>query len=65
MLFNLVSVYAPFSFFLYFLIPLVIAQIFNPMAELVIPKGIPSKEVKTDIEIDQVTAEVKLRKCLI
>ena len=31
---------------LYFSIPAVIAQIVNPIAELVIPIGIPSKEVK-------------------
>ena len=31
---------------LYFLIPAAIAQIFNPIAELVIPIGIPSKETK-------------------
>ena len=35
---------------LYFLVPAVIAQIFNPIAELVIPIGIPSKEAKTEIE---------------
>ena len=33
---------------LYFLIPAVIAQIFNPIAELVIPIVIPAKEAKTD-----------------
>ena len=37
-----------FSFFLiidlHFLIPLAIAQIFNPIGELMIPIGIPSKE---------------------
>ena len=31
---------------LYFLIPAVITQIFNPIAELVIPIGIPTKETK-------------------
>ena len=31
---------------LYFLIPAAVAQIFNPMAELVIPIGIPTKEAK-------------------
>ena len=36
---------------LYFVIPAVIAQIFNPIAELVIPIGIPSKEGKAEIEI--------------
>ena len=43
------------SFFLYFLliidlysfIPAVIAQIYNPIAELIISMGIPTKEAKT------------------
>ena len=35
---------------LYFLIPAVIAQIFNPVAEVVIPIGIPTKEVKAEME---------------
>ena len=38
----------PLPFFLiidlYFLIPAVITQIFNPTAELVIPTGMPSNE---------------------
>ena len=34
---------------LYFLIPAAIAQIFNPIPEIVIPVGIPSKEAKADI----------------
>ena len=34
---------------LYFLIPAVIAQIFNPITELAIPIGIPSKEAKQEI----------------
>ena len=34
-----------------FLIPAVIAQIFNPIVELVIPILIPSKESKPEIEI--------------
>ena len=58
-----------FSFFLivdlYFLIPAVIAQIFYPIIELVIPIGIAIKEVKVDIEINLVIAETKLRKCSI
>ena len=32
-----------------YLIPLVIAQIFNPIAELLIPIGIPIKEAKSEI----------------
>ena len=34
---------------LYFLIAAVIAQIFNPIAELVVPIGIPTKLAKVDI----------------
>ena len=33
---------------LHFLIPAVIAQIFNPAAELVIPMGIPTKTAAVD-----------------
>ena len=46
------------SFFLiiglYVLIPAVTAQIFNPIAELVIPKGIKSIEVKAETEMHPV-----------
>ena len=35
---------------LYFLIPGDIAQIFDPIAELVIPIGIPAKEGKAEME---------------
>ena len=35
-----------------FLIPAVIAQIFNPIAELVIPIGIPTKEAKEEMETE-------------
>ena len=40
--------------YLYFLIPAVFAQVFNPIAQVVLPKGlpsIPSKKVKAEIEI--------------
>ena len=47
---------------LYFLIPAVIAQIFNPIAELVISIRIPSKEVKVEIKIHPVIVETKVRK---
>ena len=51
---------------LYFLVPAVIPQILNPIAELVIPIGITSKETKTAIEIHRVViVEAKIRKCLI
>ena len=46
-----------------FLIPAVIAQIFNPVAELVIPIGIPTKETKTEIETPPVISENKIKKC--
>ena len=39
---------------LYFLIPAVSAQIFDPIAEFVISLGIPIKEEKAEIEIHPV-----------
>ena len=74
MLFNLDfgnnTIFSCFLFFffiidLYFLIPGIIAQIVDPMAELVISIGIPSKEAQTEIEIHQVFVEAKIRKCSI
>ena len=48
---------------LYYLIPAPIAQIFNPIAELVIPIGIPKKkEVKAEMETHPVIVEPKIRK---
>ena len=47
---------------LYFSIPTVITHIFYPIAELVIPTGIPSKEVKAEIEILPIIPEAELRK---
>ena len=56
-----------FYFFLiiefYFLIPAVIAQIFNPFAELVSLLEIPTKEAEA--ETHSVIAEAKIRKCSI
>ena len=49
----------------YFLFSAVIAQIFNPITELVIPVGIPSKEAKAEIEMHPVTTEAKISKCSI
>ena len=43
---------------LYFLIPAVITQIFNPVAELVIPIGIPTKEAKVEMETHPVILEI-------
>ena len=58
-----------FFFFLiidsYFLIPALIVQIFNPIAELVIPVEIPTKEKKAEMETHPVIAEAKIRKCSI
>ena len=48
---------------LYFLIRAAIAQIFNPVAELVIPVGISSKEAKAKSGIHPVIVEAKIRKC--
>ena len=39
---------------LYFLVPAIIAEILNAIAELVIPLGIPIKEAKTEIQINPV-----------
>ena len=47
---------------LYFLIHAVIAQIFNPIAEIVISMGTPLKEEKAKNEIHLVIAEAKIRK---
>ena len=56
-----------FSFFLiiglYFLIPVVIAQVFNRIAELVILIEIPIREGKAEIEMHPVITEAKVRKC--
>ena len=50
---------------LYFLISVVITQIFNPVPILVIPIGIPTKEVEEEMEIYPVTAEIEISKCSI
>ena len=46
---------------LYFLIPAAFAQIFNPIAELVIPINIPSNEAKAEIEIHPAIVEAKIK----
>ena len=38
---------------------------FNPVAELAVPIGLPIKEVKAKIEINPVIVEVKVKMCLI
>ena len=50
---------------LYFLIPAVITQTCNPIAELVIPIGIPTKETKVEMEAHLVIVEAKIRKCFL
>ena len=50
---------------LYFLILAAIAQIVNPITELVIPVGVPSREAKAEIEIHPVIVEAKTRMCSI
>ena len=47
---------------LYFLIPAVIAQISNPISELVIPTRIPHEEKKTEMETHPIIVEAKIRK---
>ena len=47
---------------LYFLIPVVITQIFNPIAELVIPIGIATKKAKAEMETHTVTVEINISK---
>ena len=68
MLYNLDFVNNPIlsCFFLFFsiidlcnLITAAIAQIFNPIAELLIPVRIPNKEAKTEIEIHPAIEEAK------
>ena len=46
---------------LYFLIHAVSSLIFNPFTKLVLPIGIPSKEVKAGIEIHPIIVEDKRR----
>ena len=48
--------------YLYFLIAAFIAQIFNVIAGLVIPIGIPTKEEKSEMETHPVIVEAKVRK---
>lgn len=46
---------------LYYLVPAVIAQILNPIVELVMPVGTPSKGAKGKIKIHLLTPEANLR----
>ena len=73
MLFNLDFAYNNilscfFFFFIiinFLLIAAVIVQTFNPIAEVVIPIGIPTKEAKSGMETHPVIVEPKIRKCSI
>ena len=47
---------------LYLLIPAVIAQIFNPIAEVVIPIAIPTKEPKAEMETNPAIVEITISK---
>ena len=47
------------------MIPAAIKQIVNPIAELVVPKGIPTKEAKPEMEIHPVTVEAKIRMTIV
>ena len=48
---------------LYFLIPTVIAKIFNSTAALLMPIGMATKEAKAEIETHPVTPEATICKC--
>ena len=50
---------------LYFLIPTVIAQIFNHIADLVILIAILAKEAKAEMQTYPVTLGIKISKCSI
>ena len=69
MLFNLdfadSAIVSCFFFFflvidLHFLLPAVIAQISNSIAELVIPIGVPIKEEKAEMETNPVIVEIAI-----
>ena len=47
---------------LYFLIPAVITQIFNPIAKFVIYIGIPTKKVKAEMKTHPAIAEITMSK---
>ena len=62
------TILSSFCFFfliidLYFLIPAVITQTFNPTAELVTPTGTATNEVNAQTETQQLIGEIKIRKC--
>ena len=48
-----------------FLVPTIIAHIVNPIEKLSMPKWIPKKEAKAEIEPNQVTLKAKINSCSI
>ena len=64
---TILSCFFPFFLIidLYFLIPAVIAKVFNPTAEIVIPTGIPTKEAKAEVETHPVNVKAKISRCFI
>ena len=53
------------NYWLICLILAVIADIFNPIAKIVISIGIPIKEAEREIEIHPVNAKAKIKRCLV
>ena len=50
---------------LYFLISTVITQVFNPIADFIIPIAIPTKEAKAKMETHPVIVETAIIECSI
>ena len=50
---NILSCFVFLIIDLYLLIPAIIANIFDSITELVIPLGIPTKEAKAEMEMQQ------------
>ena len=48
-----------------YLILAIIAQIFNPIVEVIIPLEISTREAKVEMEMRTVTVKAKVRKCSI
>ena len=48
-----------------YLIPAIMAQIFNPTADLVIPIWISTKDAKAEIKTQPVKVKAKISKCSI
>ena len=47
----------------YILIPTMIAQIFSPTAELIMPTGTKTNEANAEIKTQPVTVEAQISKC--